>query len=71
MIRVNLNIADDLLKKIDARAKSLCINRSAYINLALARQVEVDNMTSSMPDMLEIMNKVIDMKMTLDGEQKK
>ena len=59
MARINFVCPDDLLAKIDARAKALSVSRSAYMNMAVARQIETEEMTKSIPQMLEIMDKAI------------
>lgn len=60
MARLNMNVPDELLKKVDSRAKAMNVNRSAYINMALTRQVETEEMTSNFPMLLDIMNKAVD-----------
>lgn len=55
-MRLNLNIADELVEKIDERCKQLYINRSAYINMAIARQIEMDIIMLNMPEMISVLN---------------
>lgn len=55
-MRLNLNIADELVEKIDERCKQLYINRSAYINMATARQIEMDTIMLNMPEMISVLN---------------
>lgn len=55
-MRLNLNIADELVEKIDERCKQLYINRSAYINMATSRQIEMDTIMLNMPEMISVLN---------------
>lgn len=55
-MRLNLNIADELVEKIDERCNQLYINRSAYINMATARQIEMDTIMLNMPEMISVLN---------------
>jgi metal-responsive CopG/Arc/MetJ family transcriptional regulator len=54
IMRVNINISDDLLKQIDEKAKSLYVSRSAYITLALVQKLQSDSVIDTMPTLVEI-----------------
>lgn len=51
-----MNFADDLVPRIDERCKQLCINRSAYINMAVARQLEMDAVMLNLLEMVIVLN---------------
>ena len=55
-MRVSINVPDELLEKIDKRAKKLYISRSAYISTALAQKLQADDMFDVMPQILSKMN---------------
>ena len=57
-MRVNMVIPDDLLEKIDAKAKSLYISRTAFVITTLAQKLKEDNLVEQMPDMVDIMKKI-------------
>lgn len=51
-MRVNINIPDELLSKIDDKAKSLYVNRTAWIVTALAQKLQSDEALENLPEML-------------------
>lgn len=57
-MRVSINISDELLEKIDERAKKLYISRSAYISTALSQKLQADDMFDAMPQLLAKINEV-------------
>lgn len=56
-MRVNMNIPDELVSQIDAKAKSLFVNRTAWIIMTLSQKLQQDCMVDKMPDMLEVFNR--------------
>lgn len=52
-MRVNVNINEDLLTKIDAAARKLHVSRSAYISLAVSDKLRQEEVLSSFPEMLK------------------
>ena len=69
-MRLNMNVPDDLLAKIDDRARTLGVNRSAYMCMCIARQIETEEMAISLPQMIEAMNRAIDeSKAVRDGKK--
>jgi len=59
-MRINYNCPDDLLIKLDARAKELSMTRSAYMNYAISRQLETDAIMQQFPNMVETFNRAIE-----------
>lgn len=59
-MRVNYICPDDLLAKIDERAKQLSMTRTAYINMAVSRQLENEEMIKNLPAMLDTFNRAIE-----------
>lgn len=53
-MRVNINIDEDLLKKIDKKAKSLSMSRSAYISLSCSQYLKSDDLLQAIPDLMAI-----------------
>lgn len=39
-MKVNINLDDSLVKKVDERAKSMYVSRSAYICMALSEKMK-------------------------------
>lgn len=54
-MRVNMNIPDELVALIDAKAKSLYVNRTSWIVMALAQKLRDDGLLEKIPDMVDIM----------------
>lgn len=59
-MRINYNCPDELLKKIDTRARELSMTRSAYMNMAIARQLESEEFIKNVPSMLDTFNRAIE-----------
>lgn len=49
-MRINIIVPDDLLSDIDAAAKRLGISRTAYMNMAAARQLKEERFSLAFPD---------------------
>lgn len=45
-MRVNVSLSEELVKKIDERAKAMYISRSSYIAMALATKMQAEDMMS-------------------------
>ena len=58
-MRVNYICPDDLLAKVDERAKQLSMTRTAYINMAVSRQLEYEDMIKNLPAMIDTFNNAI------------
>ena len=59
-MRLNYNCPDELVAKIDARAKELAMNRSAYMNMALARQLESEELMKNLPRLISTFDNAIE-----------
>lgn len=57
-MRININIPDDLIGQIDARAEKLFLSRSAYVSMTMAKAIQQDIVIEAMPDMLEMMKQL-------------
>lgn len=55
-MRINISIKDSLIPKIDEKAKELNISRSAYIAVCVTRQMQLDEMATQLPNMIDLMN---------------
>ena len=43
---------DSFLPEIDRKAKQFHISRSAYVAMCVARQIQMDDMTEQLPDLI-------------------
>ena len=51
-MRTNINIPDALIAKANKRAEELGVPRSAYICMAIAKQLETDEVWKQTPQMV-------------------
>lgn len=49
-LKINIIVPDDLLHEIDKAAKNLGISRTAYMNMASARQLQQDYISIAFPN---------------------
>ena len=66
-MRVNVNIDEKFLPEIDRKAKQFHVSRSAYISMCVSRQIQMDDMTERLPDIVDNIKLLKDM---LDVESK-
>lgn len=64
-MKVNINLDDSLVKKVDERAKAMYVSRSAYICMALAEKMKQDDLVATLPKILASME-----SMKFDGTEK-
>ena len=62
MAKVTISLADELLSKIDARAKALYISRSAFIVTALMQKLQADDAMVVLPELSKVMREAIEMQ---------
>ena len=58
-MRVNINMSEELVIKVDEIAKKMYISRSAYIAMAVVAKMQQDNVMENIPD---ILNAIREMK---------
>ncbi len=57
-MRININMPDDLVKKVDERAKQMFVSRSAYISMAMSQKVQSDDLLDVLPEMRAKLNQL-------------
>lgn len=60
MVKVNINLPEDLLEKTDKRAKQLGITRTAFITMTISEKLMQTDVMESLPEMLASMRKMAD-----------
>lgn len=55
-MRVQMIIPDDLLKKVDQRAKALNLTRTAYVVMSLSMKIQQDELTEVLPQMQKFLS---------------
>lgn len=58
VMRININMPDDLVKKVDERAKQMFVSRSAYISMAMSQKVQSDDLLDVLPEMRAKLNQL-------------
>lgn len=53
-MRYNVNLSEDLIEKVDKKAASLYMSRSAFISMCLSERLQRDELLEQMPEMLAV-----------------
>lgn len=53
-IRINIQITDSLLEKLDECSENLNLSRSAYISMALSKYIQQEQMLDILPEMMKL-----------------
>lgn len=53
-IRINIQITDSLLEKVDEYAENLNLSRSAYVSMALSKYMQQEQMLDILPEMMKL-----------------
>jgi predicted transcriptional regulator len=70
VMRINITLSEELISKIDERAKAMYISRSAYIATALTQKMQADDAMTMLPELSKAINDAIKLQMEkaeLDG----
>lgn len=67
-MRINVNLSEELIQKIDEKAKSMYISRSAYIATALAEKLQSDDVMNMLPEFTKVMKDAITSQKGQDGQ---
>lgn len=61
-MRVNINMDEELVKKIDEIASKMHVSRSAYIAFAVSQKIQADKMLENMPELLQTMKSAVELE---------
>lgn len=64
-MRCNILISDETIRRCDEAAKNLCITRSAYINMVLARHFTDADTLEKMPEILAGLRDILERSETI------
>ena len=70
-MRLNINMDEELVKKVDEVAKKMYVSRSSYIAFAVSKKIQDDETLSNMPEMIEVMKEAILLEKSKNNESKK
>ena len=59
-MRVNLQMPDDLVARIDAKAKELYISRTAYMIIACTQKLDSEDMLKRLPELKDSIQSLAD-----------
>jgi len=57
-MRLNINMDEDLIRKVDEAAKKMHVSRSAYIAFAVSQKIQFDEMLSNVPELLKLLQTI-------------
>ena len=61
-MRVNINLDEELVKKIDEVASKMYVSRSAYIAFAVSQKIQTDKMLDNMPELLQTIKSAVELE---------
>ena len=61
-MRVNINLDEELVKKIDEIASKMYVSRSAYIAFAVSQKIQTDKMLDNMPELLQTIKSAVELE---------
>lgn len=70
-MRVNINMDEELLKKVDVLAKKMFVSRSSYIAFAVSQKIQSDEALANMPKMIDALNEAVLLEKSKKNEPKK
>lgn len=59
-MRINMNIPDELLKKIDEKSAELYMTRTSYFIMAVTQKLQSDEVIESLPDIKNALKQIED-----------
>lgn len=57
-MRLNINMDEDLVRKVDEAANKMHVSRSAYIAFAVSQKIQFDEMLSNVPELLKLLQTI-------------
>jgi len=57
-MRVNINMDEDLIRKVDEAANKMHVSRSAYIAFAVSQKIQADEILCNVPELLKLLQKM-------------
>lgn len=70
-MRVNINMDEELVKKVDEVAKKMYVSRSSYIAFAVSQKIQADETLANMPKLLDTYQEALQLEKTKNIKSKK
>lgn len=61
-MRININMDEELVKKIDEIASKMYVSRSAYIAFAVSQKIQSDKMLDNMPEFVQTLKSAVELE---------
>lgn len=61
-MRININMVEELVKKIDEIASKMYVSRSAYIAFAVSQKIQSDKMLDNMPELVQTLKSAVELE---------
>lgn len=71
MKKITLSLSDEVAAQMEAMAKSLGLNRSAYVSMCVKRQMEEDTLMKQLPQLTLVMEQAINEVRSKRSEEEK
>ena len=62
IVRLNISMDEELVKKVDEAAAKMHVSRSAYIAFAVSQKIQADEVFSNMPELLNLLQAIKEKK---------
>lgn len=70
-MRVNINMDEELVKKVDEVAKKMYVSRSSYIAFAVSQKIQADETLANMPKLLDTYQEALQLEKSKNIKPKK
>lgn len=70
-MRVNINMDEELVKKVDEVAKKMYVSRSSYIAFAVSQKIQADETLANMPKLLNTYQEALQLEKSKNINPKK
>lgn len=70
-MRVNINMDEELVKKVDEVAKKMYVSRSSYIAFAVSQKIQSDETLANMPKLLDTYQEALQLEKSKNIKPKK
>lgn len=70
-MRVNINMDEELVKKVDEVAEKMFVSRSAYISFAVSQKLKSDEAMDNLPNFIQVIKEAIQLDKSKNNDSKK
>lgn len=70
-MRVNINMDEELVKKVDEVAKKMYVSRSSYIAFAVSQKIQSDETLANMPKIIDVINDAVQIEKSKKNDPNK